>query len=442
VPRAWRRPGGALTGARAAGVRRDRRLAHRPRAVCEAARRRTRRHARSRHPASVGRPRQRAVAAGPRLVLGPRPHRRLQAPVAGQQLIEPEQVDAAAQHGRGRLRGQALVALGLPRVGRGAVEPRAVLEVPDQAGGVVLAREVRPTLREVLVADRARLSVRRPGEDRARARPAHALGAGRHDDHLSARGEDLVARQRVGQLGARAPLRRVQPPAELLAQDLAGGLAARACIEVVLDVQQQHLARVPIEPADDRGQHVGERRLDRAALVLLLGVADDGTPRAAGRRAREPVDVELEAADAEPQLVDERQLLVGVGVREGVAHLGDRVERVVRADPRRVDHPDVAGQRELEVERAARRGLLERPDVRLVARGRGGRLGVADEDVRAVARRDQRLGRLAALVGERPVGGGMRRGGDDGERGGGEEGDPGAHAHHNVLSRRNLRSAR
>ena len=139
--------------------------------------------------------------------------------------------------------------------------------------------------------------------------------------------------------------------------------------------------------------------------------------------AREPVQVELEAANVEAQLVGQRELLVRVDVRERRPHLGDAVERVVRADPRRVAQRHVVPERVLEPERAVRprrliglhQGLgdlgLGRQRARLVGRRvrpAAQRRHVAHQHVGAVTGDDERAVDRLAGVGERRVGCGLR----------------------------------
>src|SRR4051794_20125847 len=94
-----------------------------------------------------------------RLAGRPAPDQGGEARVVGRELVHAEQVDAAAGHRGGGLLGDAVV--GRSRADDAATlgDVRRVLEVADQLGGVVRALVVGPAVREVLVADRARLLV-------------------------------------------------------------------------------------------------------------------------------------------------------------------------------------------------------------------------------------------------------------------------------------------
>src|SRR5687768_8441146 len=127
----------------------------------------------------------RAVARCARLVLCPAPDARLEAAVVRQQLVEAGQVDAAAHHRRGCLRGEPVVgARGAD--GRGSARyERGVLEVADNAAVVGGAVEVGATVRKVLEAARARLAVHGAGPVEDHLAPgAPAAAAARDDDDL------------------------------------------------------------------------------------------------------------------------------------------------------------------------------------------------------------------------------------------------------------------
>ena len=188
-------------------------------------------------------------------------------------------------------------------------------------------------------------------------RPGAALAAVAHDHHLRARGAHLVSPQ-VEWSGCAAPARGrpVNRRAELLLEDGRGRIVALLRVEVVLEVQEQNLIGVIAKPAMDLAQDLGERLLDTAAAVFTGRVADHRR-EPAGSRAREPVHVELEAADPELQLLHDRELLVRVERRQGGAHLRHAVERVVGADPGRVAKRHVARELVLQPERALRPGL-------------------------------------------------------------------------------------
>ena len=272
-----------------------------------------------------------------------------------------------------------MVALSQVRVLVVAHEPRVVGRAREVAGRAVRA-----------VAVGARLDVHRRGGGRRTpvpvehgAAPAGPGAAAADHDDLGARAQHVAPGQSQGQQRARRPAARaVDELPEHVVEHARRRLLALGPAQVVLDVEQEHLARVRAQPRRDRRHRVGEQALGRAAGVHLVGsaaVAHHRRVRAARPRARRPVHVDLQLAHVDAQLVDERELLVGVGVRRG-GELARRVERVVRADPRRVRQRHVIPERVLEaqravgprrlvgVDRAADHAMAERDDALLVGR--------------------------------------------------------------------------
>ena len=285
----------------------------------------------------------RAVASACGLAGAPAPHLGGHAGIAALQQVEADQVHAAARHPAHQGRGDPAVA----RPGGGA-----------QAGGVlVVAHLARLVLRPLVVGPAVREVAERRVGGRGQAlavvvhvaRPARALAAVAHEQQPLARGADLVPghlqRQRVA---ARAPAgRAVDQVADHGVQVGGAEVVARGVVQVALQVQQQHLARVAVHPRPDLGQHLAEGLLGAAAQVRAGGVAQH-------RPAQEQVHVQLQAAHALVQLVDHGDPLVAVLGRQRQPHLGRAVVRVVGEHPRDVAHGHVPGQLVLQVQLAQR----------------------------------------------------------------------------------------
>lgn len=107
----------------------------------------------------------------------------------------------------------------------------------------------------------------------------------------------------------------------------------RRVLQLVLDEQQDDLAGVPgcVQPSRDLRQHLGEEWFGGATQVRFLWPEPVAHGDARGPEEVESADVvqvQLEAADVDVQLLGHRQLLVRVGVRDR-ERLAEAVERVV-----------------------------------------------------------------------------------------------------------------